>query len=588
MSTDILLVNLPPHESYYADKVPHLGMLYVMTSLSEHGYTVGYLDCAERGVRRDQIIGKIREAAPRMVGFSIDTDNLFSAGNMSRTLKREFGDDLKIIFGGPASQGQPDEIMRRSAADVLVIGEGEYTAREVADSLLRGAGPLGEVEGICYRDGDGLVYTKARQPIDDLDALPFPDYRFLANPLDYKPAIISGRGCPFKCTFCFEGRMGNRYRHRSPENIVAEIEKLVELYGPVYISINDDTFTSNPKHALQVCDLLKKRFRPRKDLLWFAEVRVDVVRRYPELVDAMVESGAGRIQIGVESGDEEILRAYKRLNVKPHVVEDVVGRFHRAGLPSIYCGFIAGGPGETPQTLETTLTFAKRLATEIAPGSFECFASFLTPLAGTEIREHPDRFDVRILDPDLLTSSNFNFPVTETATLSRADINNFRWRFIEEVDQAICSTIPKLPRGALVTHADINRRFGVTTAYFDRFDRFPRLRDYLKMVGAGGLEAGDELSDDDLLARYPTRITAQTHMREETLSVLGGPTSLTLNGLGARVYALCSGKLSGAEIVEHLTRELEGTGVSQAAITKDVVEFLRDLDNNYAVMFKDF
>jgi radical SAM superfamily enzyme YgiQ (UPF0313 family) len=588
MLTDILLVNLPPHESYYADRVPHLGMLYLGTSLRRHGYSVGYLDCAERGVRSDQIFANIRQTAPKMIGFSIDTDNLFSAGNMSRKLKQEFGPDMKIIFGGPASQGQPEEIMRRSAADALVIGEGEYTACELADCLLRGVGALNDIDGICYRDGDEFVYTRPRSPIIDLDALPFPDYRFLTDPRDYKPAIISGRGCPFKCTFCFEGRMGNRYRHRSPENIVAEIEQLVDLYGPVYISINDDTFTAEPDHALRVCRLLQERFRPRQDLLWFCEVRVDVVREHPELIDAMVESGAGRIQIGVESADERILRQYKRLNVRPHVVEEVVKRFHLAGLPSIYCGFILGGPGETTETMETTLAFAKHMTMDVAPGSFECFASFLTPLAGTEIREHPERFDVRVLDPDLLTSSNFNFAVTETAALTRADINNFRWHFLEEMDAAIRLVIPRLPWSVVSTHAYINRHFGVTTAYFDRFSSFSRLRDYVGMVGKGVLERADDLNHHDLLSRFPTRLPAPLHMENSTLSVAGGPTTLTLNGFGARIYALCSGKLSTSDIIDLLNAELGETVPSKAVLTTDVMDFLRELDRAYAIVFKDF
>jgi hypothetical protein len=290
----------------------------------------------------------------------------------------------------------------------------------------------------------------------------------------------------------------------------------------------------------------------------------------------------------VESADEDLLRRYKRLNVRPHVVEDVVGRFHRAGLPSIYCGFILGGPGETMKTMETTLAFAKHMTMDVAPGSFECFASFLTPLAGTEIREHPERFDVRVLDPDLLTSSNFNFPVTETTALSRADINNFRWHFLEEMDAAIRSLIPSLPWDTVVTHANINRRFGVTTAYFDRFGNYSRLREYLAMVGKGVLERGDSLNDEDLLARFPTRLTAPLRMENGTLNIAGGPTALKLNDFGTRVYALCSGKLTATEIIEQLSGEATDALPPKDELAKDVIDFLRELDRAYAVVFKDF
>ncbi len=588
MSADIIFVNLPPYESYYSDRVPHLGMLYVLTSLRAHGYTVGYLDCADRGSRLRNIIEKIKEAAPKMVGFSIDSDNLFSAGKMSRLLKTTFGDELKIIFGGPASQGQAEEIMLRSAADVLVIGEGEFAAREVADCLLRGVGSLDDIDGVCYRDGDRLVRTAPRAPIDDLDALPFPDYDFLDRPLDYKPSIISGRGCPFKCTFCFEGRMGNRYRHRSPENIVAEIRKIVDMYGPVYLTINDDTFTSDPAHAMEVCRLLEKNFRPREDLMWFCEVRVDIVRKHPELVDAMVAAGAGRIQIGMESADDGMLRAYKRMNVKPTVVEEVVGRFYRAGLPSVYCGFIVGGPGETMQSLETSLAFAKHMINDVAPGAFECFPSYLTPLPGTEIREHPERLDIRLLDPDLLTSSNFNFPTTETSSLCRAEINNFRWRFIEETSAAMISVIRRMPWSTIALHAKLNRRFNLTTGYFERFAKFPRLKEYLDMVGEHGWERADEIDERELMGRHPTRLTASLRMEEGRIQVGGGPTTFELSNVGARIYSLCSGKLSTREIVDEVAREMNGGGPPRDELAADVAAFVRELDSNYAVFLKDF
>jgi len=588
MATDILFVNLPPYESYYAENVPHLGMLYVMTCLRDHGYTVGYLDCAQRGVRRHQILSTLRGAAPRLVGFSVDTDNLFSVAHMTHELKREFGPELKIVLGGPASQGHPDEIIQRCAADVLVIGEGEYSACEVADCLLKGVGRLEEIAGICFPSPQGIVHTTPRPPIVDLDALPFPDRNFLAEPRSYQATMISGRGCPFKCTFCFEGRMGSRYRHRSPENIVAEMERLVTAHGRVFISINDDTFTSDADHTLRVCRLIRERFRPWEDLLWFCEVRVDVVHRHPELVDAMVEAGVGRIQIGVESADEEVLRAYKRLNVVPAVVEKTVGAFHRAGIPSIYCGFIVGGPRETPTTMERTLEFAKHLLIDVAPGSFECNASFLTPLPGTDIRACPDAYGLRLLDPDLLTSSNFNFCTTETDALTQEMINNFRYRFIDEMDAEMRKVISRLPWELTQKHWKLYRLFNITTAYYERFAYFPRLVEYLSVVGPDKFERADELPDGQILERFPTRVSAPLHMEGGRICVTKGPTLLTLNGLGARIYSLCSGKLTTAEIVAELSQWLDGNAPPRDVLTADVIDFVRHLDRNYAIFLKDF
>jgi len=589
MNADVLLVNLPPYESYYADGVPHLGMLYVLTSLKAHGYTASYLDCAHRITRRDEVLRAIEESQPRMVGFSIDTDNLLSAGRMSRAIKEELSPEIKIIFGGPASQGQAEEIMQNSAADVLVIGEGEYTAREVADCLLRGQGTLAQIPGICYRTEEGLVFTEARAPIDELDDILIPDHDFLPEGVRYAVNLISGRGCPFKCTFCFEGRMGNVYRHRSPENILTEIEYLVERYGRPFIAINDDTFTSDVAHTLEVCRLIKERFTPWEDLLLFCEVRADVVNKHPELVDALISAGVARVQIGVESADVSVLKAYKRLNVKPDVVESVISRFHAAGLPSLYCGFILGGPSETLASMQKTLDFAKRMVLEVAPGMFECNVSFLTPLPGTEIRSSPELYGVRLLDPDLVTSSNFNYCVAETQDLSREQINNFRRRFSMELDDAIIELIPKLPRHVLAAHARLSSDFDVATAYFNKFGRFPRMMEYFNLVGgAKGLPAASEFADDELLERFPTRLSHPISLEQDCVVIDSTPKHLKLNRIGSQIYGFCSGKLTGHEIAKQIASSQDSGGPGFDRIRADVVGFLRHLDGNYAVFHKDY
>jgi anaerobic magnesium-protoporphyrin IX monomethyl ester cyclase len=588
MAVDALFVNLPPYESYYSVGVPHLGLLYVATSLRHHGYNVGFLDCARRPLRRSEIIKSIREVEPRIVGFSIDTDNLHTAGNLTRELKRELPPDTVIVLGGPASQGQPEEIMERSAADVLVIGEGEYAIREVADCFLRSDGRLQDIPGICYRGPDGLVMTLPRPPIADLDAVPIPDRNFLPRDHRYEASIISGRGCPFRCTFCFEGRMGNKYRHRSVENILAEIEYLIQTYGRPFISINDDTFTSDPDHTLELCRRLRERFEPWKDYLLFCEVRVDVVHQRLELVDALVEAGVARIQVGVESADLDVLRAYKRLNVKPAVVEDVVGRFHRAGLPSTYCGFIMGGPNETAETMQRTLDFARRMLLEVAPGSFECSASFLTPLPGTDIRRHPEGYGVKLLDPELVTSSNFNFCVAETEALGMAEINNFRLHFVHEIDRLIRQLVSKLPRKLVETHARLYHDFGVVTQYYERFSSFPRLTEYFDLVGDGKYDAASRLNDDEILARFPTRLTSPVQMDGDCIIVTNGPATLRLNPFGSRIFALCGGKLTGGDILDRVLRDLDADKPLSERVRGDVLAFLRNLDENYAIFLKDY
>ena len=194
------------------------------------------------------------------------------------------------------------------------------------------------------------------------------------------------------------------------------------------------------------------------------------------------------------------------------------------------------------ETMERTLAFAKHLLFDVAPGSFECSASFLTPLPGTDIRARPEAYGIKLLDPDLLTSSNFNFCTVETDELGQDAINNFQRRFLEEIGQGLFELMPTLPRNRIDAHARLLHRFNVVTAYGQRLGEYPRLKEYFDVVGDDKLEPASQLNDDDLLHRFPTRISSAVQIDDGKMTVLRGPTELRLNEFGSRVFALCSGK----------------------------------------------
>ena len=478
------------------------------------------------------------------------------------------GPAVPIVLGGPASQSQAEQMITLSAADVVVIGEGEYSACEVADALLRGKGRLKDVAGLCYRGTDGQPRANPRpRPHRETST------HFLFRTLDFCPmtgatkfALISGRGCPFRCTFCFEGRMGNTYRHRSAANIVAEIELLVERYKRPFVMINDDTFTADVAHTREFCRLMRERFTPWKDLLFFCEVRADILNRHPDLIDELVAAGVARIQVGVESASRTMLKDYKRLNVKPEVVESMVRRFYDAGIASIYCGFIAGGPRETRETMQETLDFARHLMTDVAPGTFECNMSFLTPLPGTDLYEHPDAYGLRLLDTDLKTSTNFNLCIAETETLSADDVTNLRQEFLARSTATWTKWCSTLPRSVIQRHMTLKKDFGISTRYADKIMRFQGWAEYWEIVGGtDGLEPADALSDDAILDRFPTRLGMQARMENGCARIPQGPRTLALNRTGTEVYKRASGKVRTREIVDDLERCLNGTAPGDRA-----------------------
>lgn len=170
-----------------------------------------------------------------------------------------------------------------------MVGEGEYTMLELVKTLERGE-DLRNVKGIACKN----FKTPPRQIIEDLDNMPFPA-RHLLPMEDYKimnmklpiGTLISGRGCPFHCSFCASSAMhGHKLRLRSSENVVDEMEHLKEDHNAEMIAFMDDTFTLNKKRVYDICDEIQER---KLDRYWGCTARVDTISE--ELLCKMKEAG---------------------------------------------------------------------------------------------------------------------------------------------------------------------------------------------------------------------------------------------------------------------------------------------------------
>ncbi len=270
-----------------------------------------------------------------------------------------------VVIGGPHASALPQETLEQTGADYVVVGEGEQTLAELVDYVRGGA--RGEPPAGVVAAAGGAF--QPRPLLDDLDALPFPDWEQM-DPRTYPRAphgalikqfpvapVASTRGCPFACSFCASPKLwGRRIRFRSPARVVDEIEWLVRDFGVREIHFEDDNLTLKREHAEGVC---REILRRGLDISWATPngVRVDAVT--PDLLRLMRESGCYYIAFGIESGDEEILRRIRK-NTDLSRIEQAVRWAHEAGM--ITQGFfIFGLPGETAETIEKTIEFAKRL-----------------------------------------------------------------------------------------------------------------------------------------------------------------------------------------------------------------------------------
>ncbi len=358
---------------------PPLGLAYLASMIrDEHDVRIIDSNVLDYGV--DDVRRELKSFYPDVVGITSSTPSIYEAYRVARAAK-SLRDDCVVVMGGPHVTFLPEEAITESGSvDVVVLGEGEETFRELVDTIDHG-GSLDSVRGIEYRKGDKTVVTKPRPFIRDLDKIPLPSFDMLPvekyelQGVRYMP-VISSRGCPFKCSFCASSRLfGGCWRGRSPKNVVDEVRLIHDKFGIKNIEFVDDTFTLNGKRAEEICDEI---LREGIDISWGASSRVDTINR--KLAEKMRRAGCWIVYLGIESASQKILNAMGKKITINQIVE-AVKTLKDVGI-QILGSFILGFPEETIETAEQTIAFAKKLDLDYAQ------FSILTPYPGTPVYEY--------------------------------------------------------------------------------------------------------------------------------------------------------------------------------------------------------
>ena len=233
----------------------NIGIAYCAASLIKNGHTVSVLDLVNvRGIdARESMRNSLETFKPDIVGLSVT--------NMSFNNSKAYIDNIreyfkgKIVVGGPeisALSGKSLELIPK--ADIAVIVEGEVALVELADALEKGM-PLNDIKGLAWRSGDSIVLNEGRIFSKDLDSIEFPDYAvFGVDKMDVYP-IVTTRGCPYGCAFCFS-HLGKKWRARTPENIIGEIRIAKDRYGAKLFHICDASFNVDIARVERFCKML--------------------------------------------------------------------------------------------------------------------------------------------------------------------------------------------------------------------------------------------------------------------------------------------------------------------------------------------
>ena len=374
-----------------------LGVGYVASYLEQKGHEVTLLDLSHRDLG---ILQHLKDREFDVAGISITTPQLDLASAVIRTLRETFP-GTPIVAGGIHPSYFMGQFLEDHDVDYVVYGEGELTMHELCVSIESGKPDKANIRGLIYRSPEGIKTNPPREFIQELDQLPFPS-RSLTNFETYllPPGLIRGvwtnrstnittsRGCPGRCTYCGANFLwGKRYRRRSVDNVLAEIDFLVERYDIDGLFIMDDTFLMNAKWIREFCEKYKRR---GYKLTLTCYGRIDTVT--DEILRLAREAGFTQIEYGIESCSSRVLKKIKKPMDIQRII-DAVTLTKKHGM-RVFGSFIFGFPDDEEQDLIETIETARSLNLDFAT----CY--FATPYPGSELYEQA-LTEQRIVEQDM-------------------------------------------------------------------------------------------------------------------------------------------------------------------------------------------
>lgn len=369
---NILLINPPYTESVYhrtfmgvgAIQSPTLALATISAPLLKEGYKVEIVDLDFQDVTILDLKDKVRKNKPEFVGITATTPVFPNLLELLKIVK-EIDDNIKVVVGGVHTSTFPEEIILSQDIDIVVVGEADFAFLDIVKS-----DNLQNVKGIYFRQDGKTVKTPPRERIKNLDNLPFPAWqlydisKYRSTRLIEKRSpgafLETSRGCLFSCIYCNKNLFGSYFSVKSPQRVIEEI-KYLQKTGFKEFHIVDDGFSNDIDRSKEICRrIIKNNIKIPWTLL--NGIRVDKIDE--ELAYLLKKSSCYQVAFGVESGNQSILDKCGK-GVKLEAARRAIKLSRKAGL-EILCFFMLGLPGETIETMEDTINFARSLDIDLA------------------------------------------------------------------------------------------------------------------------------------------------------------------------------------------------------------------------------
>jgi len=350
----------------------NIGIAYCASSLIAKGHTISVLDLVNirDGDQLEKIGRAVENFRPDAIGISVTNMSFNNSKRYAGYLRGRFKGTL--ILGGPEVSALLGRLLELIAeADFAVIGEGEETLSELLEALEKKASPAA-INGLAWRNAGKITVNPPRDFIRDLDGIPFPNYEvFGADKMDVYP-IVTTRGCPYGCIFCFS-HLGKKWRARSAENIIEEIRIARDRYGAKLFHICDASFNVDIARVEKFCRLLVAQ---KLDMPWVIQgFRAD--RMTDGLMRSLSGANCKRIWVGIETLEEDV---FKNID-KGETIEQIKGgiTLMKKYNIEIFGYMLMGLPGDTFKKTLRSFENARKLGLDLLAYS-SC-----VPFTGTAI-----------------------------------------------------------------------------------------------------------------------------------------------------------------------------------------------------------
>lgn len=458
-----------------------LGLGYLATALKNAGHDVIGLDAAigappqtisagqiHFGFTDTQLRDRIIKHKPDIIGISCFFSSRFPAVLKSARVIKDIDKTIPVIVGGAHPSIMPDNVCAYPEIDFAMIGESEHSLVTFLQAFEKQM-DYHSIEGLAFkRDGQVIVNPKTQYE-NEPDRLGFPDWdtfcleKYLILNKDrwglgfgrYAP-LITSRSCPYHCNFCSVHKvMGPKYRARSAEHVLQEIELLVTGYGVNEISFEDDNLTYEKGRFIEICrGIIENKFK----IKWHTPNGVHVGSLDDEMIDWASQAGCDSLNLAIESGDEHMRNKVIKKGLSTQKIYEVVRSCRKAGI-KVNAYFVIGMPGEIDHSINNT----RKLIKDLRFDNLSIFTA--TPIPGTRLYDEcltKGYIKPNSIDSDFVSeqATIFTQPVIETPQFDRIKVRRWSHRLANAYNTSLLMNKPltrlvRNPRLIIATAAKI-------------------------------------------------------------------------------------------------------------------------------------